>query len=502
MSRIKNVLEYLENSAKRFPDKIAFADEAAEMTYSQVLSAARRMGTSIARGVPPRTPVAVLGPKNAHTLCVFLACVYAGCFYVPLNSQHPAARREQILGTLGSPFLWAAEECRSLLPVNFPQERLLGGEEEEDAALLDGLRQRHIDTDPLYVLFTSGSTGTPKGIAVSHRSVIDFIEEFVPLFNIGEDEVFGNQAPFDFDVSVKDIYSSLKAGATVQILPKRLFSFPTMLVDYLIERKVTALVWAVSALCILSTLGAFSYKIPKDIQKVLFSGEVMPVNQLNIWKEALPQAMFVNLYGPTEITCNCTYHILGEGSFAGKTLPVGRPFPNERVFLLGEGDTPVPAGETGEICVSGTALSLGYYNAPAETARAFVQNPFNRSFPEIIYKTGDLGYFDGEGNLCFVGRKDFQIKYQGHRVELSEIENALLSCEKVGRALCLFDADAEKIWAFYQGEAEPSALRVALRSRLPSYMVPFRCVPLKAFPLTENGKADRKKLKEYISYAP
>ena len=502
MSRIKNVLEYLENSAKKFPDKVAFADETKQMTYAQVLCKARSAGTSIARRVPPRTSVAVLGPKSADTLCIFLACVYAGCFYVPLNPQHPAARREQILSTLGTPFLWAAEECRSLIPDSFPQERLLVGGEKEDDALLESIRRGHIDTDPLYVLFTSGSTGTPKGIAVSHRSVIDFIEEFVPLFGIGEDEVFGNQAPFDFDVSVKDIYSSLKAGATVQILPKRLFSFPAMLVDHLIERKVTTLVWAVSALCILSTLGAFSYKVPQNIRKVLFSGEVMPVNQLNEWKKALPDAMFVNLYGPTEITCNCTYYILGKGTFSGKTLPVGRPFPNERVFLLGEGDAPVPAGYTGEICVSGTALSLGYYNAPEETARAFVQNPFNRSFPETVYKTGDLGYFDKEGNLCFVGRKDFQIKYQGHRVELSEIENALLACKNVRRAICLFDADAEKIWAFYQGEAEPSALRVALRSRLPSYMVPFRCVSLGSFPLTENGKADRRKLKEMISYAP
>lgn len=499
MSRIKNVLEYLETSAHNHPDKTVFADETQSITYSELVSRAKGMATVFAKLTPPRTPVAVLGEKNIHTLCAFFACVYAGCFYVPLNPRHPAERREKILRTLGSPLVWAQESMQGLLP-EWAKERMISGaaaEGEADEKLLGEIRARQIDTDPLYVMFTSGSTGTPKGIAVSHRSVIDFIEEFVPLFGIGEEDVIANQAPFDFDVSVKDIYSTLKAGATMQVLPKKLFSFPAMLIDYLIERGATTLIWAVSALCILSTLNAFEYKVPDRIDKVLFSGEAMPVPQLNVWKKYFPQAMFVNLYGPTEITCNCTYHILEKGPYEKEVLPIGRPFPNERVFLLDEaGKQVTAAGATGEICVTGTALSLGYYNAPEETAAAFVQNPLNPAFLEPVYKTGDLAYYDEEGNLCFVGRKDFQIKHQGHRIELAEIENAMFGLAQIRRAVCLYDNAADKIVAFYCGDEDPARVRVYLRGRLPSYMVPHRCVAVEAFELTENGKIDRKKLKE------
>lgn len=501
MSYITNVLEYLETSAHKHPHKIAFADETQSITYAAFIRRAKGMGTQLAKLTPPRTPVAVLGDKTIHTLCAFFACVYAGCYYVPLNPAHPAKRREQILNALGYPLVWVQESMSDKLDASVPVRRVIDreAEGEADEALLKSIRAQHVDTDPLYVLFTSGSTGTPKGIAVSHRSVIDFIEVFVPLFGIGEKDVLANQAPFDFDVSVKDIYSTLKAGATMHVLPKKLFSFPALLVDYLLERKVTTLIWAVSALCILSTLNAFEYKVPDTVDKVLFSGEVMPVRQLNVWKRYLPQAMFVNLYGPTEITCNCTYHILEKGAYEKSVIPIGKPFPNERVFLLGEGGARIDArdvGVVGEICVAGTALSLGYYNSPAETEAAFVQNPLQSAFFERVYKTGDLAYYDGAGDLCFVGRRDFQIKHQGHRIELSEIEREISALDTVQRAVCLYDAEAEKIVAFYCGEEDPAAVRVFLRGRLPAYMVPHRCVQVKAFALTENGKIDRKKLKE------
>ena len=152
----------------------------------------------------------------------------------------------------------------------------------------------------------------------------------------------------------------------------------------------------------------------------------MPVKHLNIWKKYLPEAMYVNVYGPTEITCNCTYHIIDREYEPGENLPIGKPFPNEKVFLLDEEDREVTKpGEKGEICVSGTALSLGYYNNPEQTAKAFVQNPLNQSYLEPIYRTGDLAYYGEDGNLYFASRKDFQIKHMGHRIELGEIETAL-----------------------------------------------------------------------------
>ena len=370
-------------------------------------------------------------------------------------------------------------------------------QEEEDAVLLEAIREQRLDIDPLYAIFTSGSTGIPKGVLVSHRSVIDFMEEFVEIFEITDKDVIGNQAPFDFDVSVKDIYSTLKTGATMQIIPKKLFSFPTKLLDYLDEREITTLIWAVSALCIVTTLKGLEYKVPQKVNKIIFSGEVMPIKHLNEWKKYLPDALYANVYGPTEITCNCTYYIVDREFQPGESLPIGQPFPNEKVFLLDEENQLVrEAGKKGEICVSGTALSLGYYRNPEQTEKVFVQNPLNEKYLERIYRTGDLAYYGHDGYLYFASRKDFQIKHMGHRIELGEIELAMELAEGIRRACCTYDESENKIVAFYEGEAEKRQIVRALGKKLPAYMIPNVWVKLDRLPITKNGKIDRKKMLE------
>ena len=237
--------------------------------------------------------------------------------------------------------------------------------------------------------------------------------------------------------------------------------------------------------------------INKDIKKVLFSGEVMPINQLNIWKKNLPDAKFINLYGPTEITCNCSYYEIPDGIFEKDVLPIGKPFKNERIILLDENLKEVTKqGEVGEICVSGTALALGYYNKKPETDAAFLQNPLNTHYLEPIYRTGDLGYYNNEGELCFIGRRDFQIKYMGHRIELSEIEAAISKIEGVDKVVVLFSEKEEKIWAFYKGSIEAKEIAKTLKVTLPQYMIPGKFEQVDHFDLTENGKTDRKKLKK------
>ncbi len=497
MSRkINNVITWLESSAEKYPNKTAFADETTAVTYAELVRKSRVLAAYLAKRVKPVSPIAVLGNKTVDTVVAFFACVYAGCYYVPLNPDHPQERRARILNRLGMPLIIVTAGADNALPecacdVVYTKDAC--GEAADDE-MLDEIRSAHIDTDPLYVIFTSGSTGEPKGIVVSHRSVIDFIEEFTDIFDINSDEVIANQAPFDFDVSVKDIYSTVKSGATMQIIPKAKFSFPVMLIDYLIERKVTTLIWAVSALCIISGFRALSYKVPETIKKILFSGEAMPVKQLNYWKKYYPEATFVNLYGPTEITCNCTYYIIGKGQFEGDALPIGKPFPNERVALMGDDGVITAQGVEGEICVSGTCLSLGYYNAPEETARAFVSDPRITAYEQKMYKTGDIGYYGEDGLLRFVGRRDFQIKHMGHRIELSEIDAAMSELAAVARSVCVFDAEKKKLLAFYTGEATAAEIATFLRTRLPAYMLPQQFVKIDAFPLTENGKVDRRAL--------
>ena len=500
---IRNILDYLEQSARHYPDKIAFADEMSTCTYKELWKTARSVGTKLANYVPPRSPVPVFMEKRVETIYAFLGAVYAGCFYVLLDPKLPSERLKQILQTLQSEVLVLhpdyEKQFKTLEYEGNVVNILEALQEEEDAVLLEAIREQRLDIDPLYAIFTSGSTGIPKGVLVSHRSVIDFMEEFVDIFGITDKDVIGNQAPFDFDVSVKDIYSTLKTGATMQIIPKKMFSFPTKLLDYLDEREITTLIWAVSALCIVTTLKGLEYKVPQKVNKIIFSGEVMPIKHLNEWKKYLPDALYANVYGPTEITCNCTYYIVDREFQPGESLPIGQPFPNEKVFLLDEENQLVrEAGKKGEICVSGTALSLGYYRNPEQTKKVFVQNPLNEKYLERIYRTGDMAYYGHDGYLYFASRKDFQIKHMGHRIELGEIELAMEMAEGIRRACCTYDEPENKIIAFYEGEAEKRQIVRALGKKLPAYMIPNVWVKMDRLPITKNGKIDRKKMmKEY-----
>ena len=413
-----NVLRYLERSAARNPEKIALIDETRQLTYGQVLDISRRIGTGLSRLTGPRRGVGVYMEKDAQTLCVFFGAVYAGCFYSALNNELPPQRLGQIVSVLEPGVIVTTRELMDTAETIFPGHKLVLAEDlmqtPVDLPRLEAIASRAVDTDPLYINFTSGSTGVPKGIVVGHRSVMDFIDCFTELFSITEQDVIANQAPFDFDVSVKDIYSALATGATLAVIPRRLFSVPTQLVDFLCQHNTTTMIWAVSAICLLTTFHAFDYKVPGTVNKILFSGEVMPFKALKELRKHLPQAMLVNVYGPTEITCNCTYHILDPDRDYSGGMPIGMPFPNEDVFLLDGEDKLVTEQEVpGEICVRGTALALGYYRNPEQNDAHFVQNPLNPFYPERIYRTGDLGRYNELGELVFSGRKDFQIKYMG-----------------------------------------------------------------------------------------
>lgn len=497
----KNILEYLEQSAERHPGKTAFADWEHSCTYGELLERACRIGSFLTERIEPGQAVPVYMEKGIEAVATFMGIVCAGGFYVMLDVQQPVYRLKQILDTLDAEFVITREkEKRPAEDLGYAEKCLVYEkicETEIRRERIERVRARSLDMDPLYAVFTSGSTGIPKGVLVSHRSVIDFIEHFTEIFEMTDEDVIGNQAPFDFDVSVKDIYSTLKTGATMQIIPRKFFLAPAKLLDFLCDRGVTTIIWAVSALCVVTTLKAFRYKVPAKLSKIMFSGELMPVNHLNEWRRNIPQAVYVNLYGPSEITCNCTYYVIDREYDDGEMLPIGIPFPNEKVFLLGEGDEPIKeANRKGEICVSGTALALGYYNDKEQTDAVFVQNPLNHSYRETIYRTGDLGMYNERGELFFLSRKDFQIKHMGHRIELSEVELAMERIEDISRVCCLYDEGKDKIIAFYQGTADDKTIYARLSGALPSFMIPNRFLAVEEMPLNKNGKIDRNALRE------
>ncbi|GAA0675105.1 MAG: amino acid adenylation domain-containing protein [Clostridium cadaveris] len=497
---MKNVLEYLEESAKKYPNKIAVKDPENSCSYINLLQNAKHIGSGVLQYEVPRSPVIVFMNKSVEALSAFMGIVHAGCFYIFINPDQTDTRIKQILEiTKAKCIITHSEFISAIKKVEFSghileYSKLVKTEIEDEK--LKNIREMFLDIDPLYCNFTSGSTGVPKGVLVSHRNVIDFMEYFPDMFQITQDDIIGNQAPFDFDVSVKDIYSTLKVGATMVIIPKHYFSIVTLLLDYICNEKVTTMIWAVSALCLITQFKGLTYRIPESVNKILFSGEVMPIKHLKLWQKALPQANFVNLYGPTEITCNCTYYRIDREFEDNEILPIGRAFPNEKVFLLDENDKEIiDKNKIGEICVSGTAVALGYYNNHLQTNKAFVQNPLNSQYMETIYRTGDLASYNEHGDLCFAGRKDFQIKYMGHRIELEEIEATLNGYEDIQRACCVFDSDKNKIIAFYVGNMERKEIHKKMRETLPVYMIPKEFHLMDELPITQNGKIDRKKLK-------
>lgn len=493
---MKHVLEYLERTAGRLPDKIAVDDGRKRYRYGELRALAKKAGVCIAKKTAFQKPVIVFLEKSADVLAVLFGVAYAGCFYVPVNPDFPSARIRKLLEILDascavteSRYMEKLRECGfsgSILEL----AHVFDGEEEAEAG------RRAQEGDLLYGMFTSGSTGVPKLVTVSHRAVLDFIEDFMEIGGITEDDCIGNQAPFDFDVSVKDIYAAVCSGATLALIPKELFSKPGLLLARLSEQNVTVLIWAVTALCMATREPEFCRMIPKSIRKVFFSGEVMPPGQLKIIRDALPEAVCYNLYGPTEVTCNCTWHRIAPDDPIGSKIPIGKPFPKRKIWLLDEKQEAIRQPNcTGEICVGGNTLASGYYHNEDEQAKRFVKHSFEGGAAELTYHTGDLGYYDAQGRLYFAGRMDFQIKRLGHRVELEEIELEMAKIQGVLQTCCIYDAEHQALVAFYIGTAERGEVRRELRRSLPAYMLPNRIVRLCAFPVNQNGKTDRARLK-------
>lgn len=491
-----NILECLEKTEKRCPHKVAVDDGNQCLTYAELVDLSKKIGTVLSPMIESQQPIAVLMEKNAFTLAAMFGAVYAGCFYVIVDPGQPSYRLHKILDVLKAEVvitniqhIYLLDEAGYTGQTQLLENMAL---KEIDETKLQQIRENSKETDILYGIFTSGSSGVPKAVIVSHQSVIKFIGHFTEIFDITQNDRIGNQAPFDFDVSVKDIYASITTGATLVLIPKQLFSMPSRLLDYLCDKRVTTLIWAVSALCLLSTLKGLEYRVPEDVTKVMFSGEVMPVKQLQIWQEALPNTKFVNLYGPTEITCNCTYFVINRRFELDEKIPIGKAFPGRDVFLLDEkGKEVVTPVLTGEICVSGESLAHGYYNNREQTEERFVSLQGKETGTKPCYMTGDMGYYGADGQLYFSGRKDFQIKHMGHRIELEEIEKLIEQVKGISRGCCLFDSAADRLVAFYMGEVEPKIIRKELKEKVPGYMVPNKIIKLDHMPLNKNGKIDR-----------
>ena len=370
-----------------------------------------------------------------------------------------------------------------------------------DEALLRARREEILDIDPVYVLFTSGSTGTPKGIVIPHRAILDFTAWMTEFCGYTEDEIFGNQAPFYFDLSGKDVYQTLSLGASCRIFEKKYFTFPMLLLKAMEEAGVTAINWATSAFHLVAASGALTKYAPTHLKKAALGGEALQARYVNLWKAAVPGLQVVNMYGPTETTIDCAAMHLTREYRDDEPIPIGRACRNKQIILLKDDLTEAQPGEPGEICVRGSGVAAGYFADPAKTDAAFIQNPLCPDYRDILYRTGDMAVQREDGNFYFLARRDGQIKHMGYRIELGEIEVALHSLAGMQAAACLYDAARDRILCVYAGGMEPDALAKDLRKLLPKYMLPNLYEKLEALPYNANGKIDRVALKERYLHA-
>jgi D-alanine--poly(phosphoribitol) ligase subunit 1 len=500
-----NVIEYLEKGAlAKCPDRTAIIDGDRVCSFRNLAESVRRCACQILRRRDVlRRPVAVYLPKGTSSIIADLAIIYSGNCYMNLDVKSPLPRVKSIIDYVGPEVVITSRALsdavaglgvapeRVLLVEDVPPEAGSG-----DEARLDARRAGIIDTDPLCIINTSGSTGVPKSVVMNHRSVIDFMDWVMDELRLDGSEIIGSMSPFYFDIYTLELWLSLAKGATIVIIPDQLSTFPVKLLEYLAQTRVSFIFWVPTIMVNISNLGLLDKVDVTSLRRILFAGEVFPTKHLNYWRRHLPEAQFVNLYGPIEITVDCTYYVVDRQFRDDEPLPIGFPRRNMDVFVLNERNEPCKPGEPGELCVRGSSLALGYWNDPVRTAQAFVQNPLNMHFSELIYRTGDIVYRNELGELMFTGRKDYQIKHLGYRIELGEIEHAVLNVEGIDNACALYNKDKKEIALFYQGQTElpPGSIRQSLAMSLPKYMLPTAFHRLAELPMNPNGKIDRLKL--------
>ena len=488
----KNVLEYLEATVAKFPEKVAYGDEESTTTFSQVYKNSRAIGSFLNKIGIYKEPVVVFMNRTVHSITAFYGVVYGGNFYVPIDPEIPHFRIELILKKLDPKIIICDKNTRDIVN-NFEYSNSIYLyndiiNTDIDESSIEIIRNKAIDTDPLYVVFTSGSTGIPKGVVSCHRSVIDYIDNLTDILMVDENTIFGNQTPLYLDASLKELYSTLKYGCTTYIIPKKLFMFPIKLVEFLNDYKINTVCWVVSALTIISGLKVLDSSIPKYLKTIAFGSEVFPMKQFKLWKKALPDASFINLYGPTEGTGMCTYYKIHRKFEDGEPIPIGKPFNNVDVFLLNEKNQLALEDEFGEICIRGTSLTMGYFKDDERTDQVFVQNPLNKFYPELIYRTGDIGKYNKYGELIFSSRKDHQIKHMGHRIELGEIEVNVNKIDNIINCCCVYNDLKQKIVLYYVGDISSKEISSILKETLPRYMMPNKIVSLEKMPLHQTEK--------------
>lgn len=486
-----NVLDYFEQTKDLFPNKVALNDGDTQFTFLQMWEISEKISHNLTSSIPysedPQV-IAIYLPKSYKMLMSFFGILMSGHIYMPLDTKAPLDRTKNILKNIQPIAIISTEEYAKNLEEEYIDFYSLLTKV-HTAKPLDLPYKKRISTDPIYIINTSGSTGVPKGVVVSHQNVIDYMLSFkgVPQIAPTEHDVIGNQASLHFDLSVHDVYTPIFYGSQLVLIQDEHFISSDLLINFCLEKNINSIFWVPSALKILIGSPLASQCL---FNKILFIGEAMPSTLLQKLQNIYPHSTLANLYGPTETTVASTYYIADRNFDEKEMVPIGKALKNTKILLLDENNQ---ISNQGEICIGGEGVSLGYYNDPKKTAKVFVQNPTHNLYRDIIYRTGDLGYFNDLGELVITGRKDAQIKFKGFRIELGEIEHALLGLEGLENFCVIFNE--EIILATDNRNITKAEMFKHLIKKIPKYMFPTQ-IFYTPIPLNQNGKIDRKRILE------
>ncbi|HWX22369.1 MAG TPA: amino acid adenylation domain-containing protein [Candidatus Binatia bacterium] len=500
-----NVLEYFEKGCLiRCRERVAVREQNRQFTFAELERFAKNCATLVLKKTPTKNqPIPVFLPKSAENIVADLGILYSGNAYANLDIKSPPQRLKGMLQNLAPQvILTSAAQVPALRALEIPEDKLVLIEQAivpealyDNAALLQRLESL-LDTDPYCFIHTSGSTGIPKGVALNHRSTIDFADWAFERLGLDGSEVMGSLAPIYFDAYTLEFCMCIAKGSTWVVVPEQLAMFPAKLVEFIVAQPINFIFWVPTVMVNIANMDLLAtFKLDR-LKKVFFIGEVFPTKHLNYWRRHLPGAMFVNLYGPIEITVACTYYIADRELGDDEKLPVGFPCRNTEILIFNDQNQLAKVDEPGEICVRGSSLALGYYNNAERTARGFAQNPLNSHYSELIYRTGDVGYWNSRGEIMFLGRKDFQIKHLGYRIELGEIEHAVLQVDGIRNCCVVYNQNKKEITLFYECDQElaPGLFRERLSPYLPKYMLPTVFNRMELMPRNPNGKIDRQRL--------
>nr|DAB41478.1 TPA_exp: nonribosomal peptide synthetase [Streptomyces sp. CNB091] len=485
------VARFLEQAA-RTPDAVAVTDRGADLTYRALADRAGRLArVLVERGVTAEAPVALLMERSTELVVATLAVALSGGTCVPLQETAPAERLRGIVTESGAALVLTDHACRAAAEaLGVP----LAGAGDEPAGP-SAVPAVHPD-QLIYVMYTSGSTGVPKGVAVTHRNVLELTADHA--WQSGAQQRVLLRSPHAFDAFTYELWVPLVQGGRVVVAPPGELD-AQVLRDLLVEQRITS-VFLTTAL--FNVLAEECPDALRGVREVWTGGEFASASAIGRVLETCPEAEVVHVYGPTETTTFATAEPLRAlGGPPEGAVPIGRPLDGMRAYVLDERLAPVPPGVTGELYLAGEGLARGYLHRPGLSAERFVPDPHGKPGARM-YRTGDLVHWNGAGSLVFLGRADGQLKLRGFRVELGEIEAALVRDPAVARATVVLREDRPGVRtltgyavpAAVGAELDPAALRRRLAETLPEYMVPAAVLVLPELPLNANGKIDRRAL--------